>query len=276
MDDHARMVAAARRMARRIARSTELTYQQALDEVARRHGRDHWARFASDPVPVGRDVPSADAAAPTPLDTGPAPSSEPEERTGPGWWSAGSSRPRSPERRDRVRVDLAGEDWNMRPEDRPHGLEAGFLPGWNALDARFVGDGVTDADREAHVDRIAEILLPSHGLADYFVTRGRLAMAGFLLAEVDRAAREGRGASVPAMLDWHHAALREAGSVEHGMEAYLCSVLEASKGGRSHARIVLELGPLVLMSRNERSGVLGTMDAGLLPFRGAYARRANV
>jgi hypothetical protein len=56
MDERARMIAAARRLARRIAKKTELTYQQALDKVARDLGRDHWAAYAADPVMVSRDV----------------------------------------------------------------------------------------------------------------------------------------------------------------------------------------------------------------------------
>lgn len=56
MDD-ARTIAAARRKARRMARSVpDLTYHQALDELARDLGRSHWSAYLASPVAVPRDV----------------------------------------------------------------------------------------------------------------------------------------------------------------------------------------------------------------------------
>lgn len=56
MTDDTRMIDAAKRKARRMARKTpELTYQQALDQIARGLGRTHWTAFLADPVQVPRD-----------------------------------------------------------------------------------------------------------------------------------------------------------------------------------------------------------------------------
>jgi len=55
-DNTEKMIASARGKARRMARKTDLTYQQALDKVARDLGREHWAAYMADPVPVPRDA----------------------------------------------------------------------------------------------------------------------------------------------------------------------------------------------------------------------------
>jgi hypothetical protein len=55
MDD-ARMIAAAKRKARRMARKNpKLTHHQALDAIARDLGRRHWSDFLERPVAVPRD-----------------------------------------------------------------------------------------------------------------------------------------------------------------------------------------------------------------------------
>jgi hypothetical protein len=48
------MIEAARRMARRLARSTGTPYQTCLDDVARQLGRRHWSDFTAAPVSVPR------------------------------------------------------------------------------------------------------------------------------------------------------------------------------------------------------------------------------
>ena len=56
MDDNARMIAAAKRKARRIAHTDGITHQQALDRIARDLRREHWGDFIADPAPVPRDT----------------------------------------------------------------------------------------------------------------------------------------------------------------------------------------------------------------------------
>jgi hypothetical protein len=61
MNPHEKLIAAAQRAARRIARAEGIPYQGALDRVAREAGRRHWQDFCGDPVPV--DVQSRQASA---------------------------------------------------------------------------------------------------------------------------------------------------------------------------------------------------------------------
>lgn len=51
-----RMIACAKRKAKRIAKSERKTHQQALDTLARERGRKHWSAFIADPIHVDRDV----------------------------------------------------------------------------------------------------------------------------------------------------------------------------------------------------------------------------
>lgn len=50
--DNDRIVASAKKAARRMARTTDASYQTCLDTVARSAGRDHWGAFLADPVDV--------------------------------------------------------------------------------------------------------------------------------------------------------------------------------------------------------------------------------
>jgi len=282
MEDKARMIAAARRMARRIAKKTELTYQQALDQVARDLGRDHWAHYASDPLPVPRQTID-------PQDVGferrRAISFEETMRSG------NDERVRDD---GRVAFLLAGRDWNaLRPGLEGWLVDAPFLPAWNALSSRYVGRGVSTDERESHVKAIAHVLIPDRpdGGARYFDDKGREALQGFLLAEVFRSWREGREASIPDLLDWirdeQERAGVEAGRVRYGsgsgawspeadgMRMFLNALCGVLRDEGHSFRAVAFLQPLVDMSPRERSGVLGTMDQGLLPFRNPVVRAMN-
>ena len=311
MEDKARMIAAARRMARRLAKKTDVTYQQALDRVARDLGRDHWAHYASDPVPVPRDdVP--DEPRIRILDEGLSPSAAPQDVL--SWMEkalkdtengraitrilADQARQQGhmrivPRLHEHQVCDLSGEDWNMPLEKRPVDFPNGFMPGWNALDERFVGNGVSDEERERHVERIAEILIPRIRTGDlYFVEKGRMCLIGFLLVEIAKAGMEGRRASIPAMIDWFargmSAATDESRRInqeaederrlpsDDGMRRFLRNVVAIVVDDASSRRAVVELTPLIDMYDKERSGILGTMDQGLLPFKSTFVRAANV
>lgn len=52
MESKQKMIAAAQRAARRLARSEGTSYQSCLDVVARNAGRRHWNDFTADPVPI--------------------------------------------------------------------------------------------------------------------------------------------------------------------------------------------------------------------------------
>lgn len=311
MEDKARMIAAARRMARRLAKKTDITYQQALDRVARDLGRDHWAHYASDPVPVPRDD------APDPSkgvidDEQPTPAAVPKNiltwvekalrdtENGRAITALLADQARQqghmrivPRLHEHQVCDLSGEDWNMPLEKRPVDFPNHFIPGWNALDERFVGTGVSDEDRERHVERIAEVLIPRTRMGDlYFVEKGRMCLIGFLLVEIAKSRMEGRGASIPAMIDWFargmSAATAESRRInqeaedarrlpsDDGMRRFLRDTVAIVADDASSRRAVVELTPLIDMYDKERSGILGTMDQGLLPFKSMFVRTANV
>lgn len=70
MDDNARMIAAAKRKARRTAHADGITHQQALDRLARQMGREHWGAYMASPVAVPRDrTPVGTGAVPADADT---------------------------------------------------------------------------------------------------------------------------------------------------------------------------------------------------------------
>lgn len=52
MNPEQKMIAAAQRAARRLARAEGIPYQSSLDRIARDAGRSHWRAFCDDPVPV--------------------------------------------------------------------------------------------------------------------------------------------------------------------------------------------------------------------------------
>lgn len=60
MNANEKLVAAARRAAKTLSRTSERSYQTCLDEIARSAGKSTWSAFLADPVPV--DANAADAA----------------------------------------------------------------------------------------------------------------------------------------------------------------------------------------------------------------------
>lgn len=63
--DNDRIVASAKKAARRMARTTDASYQTCLDAIARSAGRDHWGAFLADPVTIPQDRSLRDAAGST-------------------------------------------------------------------------------------------------------------------------------------------------------------------------------------------------------------------
>ena len=55
MNNHHKLVAAARRLAKKLAHESSNSYQKCLDVVAREAGRATWSDFLRDPVPVDED-----------------------------------------------------------------------------------------------------------------------------------------------------------------------------------------------------------------------------
>lgn len=266
-----------RKHARARATANGTSYQAELNAIARENGHVSWGSFA-------RRLTALEASGPAPAPTEDA---EPTRRATDVPEGMGTIFRRLDADDAPVFVD-----WNMPEGHRPEEWRGGpFMPTYNVLAPEFLPDG-EDAV-ENHAERIAEILVPDHPRGiEYFTQRGRGALVGFLLTEIALARRDDRIPSIPAMIDWINAGLREASDANDAMRAeaasegvwrndardalstWLLGVVDA-RSDDGHARIRTEILPLVDMAPNERSGVLGTMDRGLLPFRNAAVRRAT-
>ena len=146
--------------------------------------------------------------------------------------------------------------------------------------------------RDTFIDSIAKILIPDKdgGGDKYFVDQGRSALVGFtqyLIAlvndDVENEARyddlpdiwNGQEASFPMLVDWISYSQQKASKqAEEGDQAdadplrgYLSSLVDNAIDRDYPQRCIRDLQPLVNMADKERSGVLGTMNQGLLSFR---------
>lgn len=159
-----------------------------------------------------------------------------------------------------------------------------FMPAFNVLGPKFLPD---DANaRHAHLERIAHILLPDRpGGNTYFDKKGRAAIVGFITVEIGRAAREDRAPSIPALIDWIIEGQVRAGEVaslarqsgkdqqaRDPLSQWLSNIVTEAKDNGYGQAATVEITPLVDMAPNERSGVLGTMDKGFLPFKNRHIR----
>ncbi|WP_262266978.1 MULTISPECIES: type IV secretory system conjugative DNA transfer family protein [Microvirga] len=172
-----------------------------------------------------------------------------------------------------------------------------FYPRFNFLSPKLVPP--QGPDRDTYLDTVAKTLIPNPDGGkgnDYFVTKGRAALTGFmhyLISKVgDKKNYDGLPAkwngyepSIPMLSDWlavsQFESTKKTGD-EDPMAAMgadkmgdwirtLCDdVVPAEQGGKFPSpRAFVELSSLVNMADKERSGVFGTMDQALLPFKNA-------
>ena len=184
-------------------------------------------------------------------------------------------------------------DW-AATDDKANGI---FHPSFNFLDPNVVppSDG---GKRDTFIDALAKILIPeANARTDtYFTDKGRNALVGFthfLIAHINDSndpARyddlpeqwRGKHASFPMLVDMLTFAQQKttqktktppaAGqsppqSETDPLHPYLEGIVNHSIEHDYPKRIVRELQQLVNMADRERSGVLGTMDKGLSPFK---------
>ena len=176
-------------------------------------------------------------------------------------------------------------DWSQ--VDNP---EAGIWhPKFNFLDPRVVPP--PGPERDTFIDGVAKTLIPKkEGKGDeYFTDKGRGSLVGFihfLVAQVnDREDPErydvlpdqwrDMPASLPMLVDWlaetQLAATEKmaasGGQQQDPLKDYMLGLVREAREHHYPPRVIRELQPLILMADRERSGVLGTMDAGLLPFK---------
>lgn len=184
-------------------------------------------------------------------------------------------------------------DWSKT--DQP---EKGiFYPRFNFLSPKIVPPSGT-AERDTYLDAIAKVLIPeSKGGSDkYFVDKGRDALTGlmhYLVAKVnDRSNYEnipeqwhGKEASFPMLVDFLAAAFyrasKEADAAREEaaknrtyvevdpIKEIMTSILDEISTYKYGPRPFSSITPLVGMADKERSGVLGTVDQALLPFKNA-------
>ncbi|WP_114944356.1 type IV secretory system conjugative DNA transfer family protein [Microvirga calopogonii] len=172
-----------------------------------------------------------------------------------------------------------------------------FYPRFNFLSPKLVPP--QGPDRDTYLDTVAKTLIPNPDGGkgnDYFVTKGRAALTGFmhyLISKVgDKKNYDGLPAkwngyepSIPMLSDWLAVSQFEStkktgdedpmaamGSDKMGdwIRALCDDVVPAEQGGKFPSpRAFVELSSLVNMADKERSGVFGTMDQALLPFKNA-------
>ena len=177
-----------------------------------------------------------------------------------------------------------------------------YYPRFNFLSPKLVPP--LGPNRDTYIDSICKILIPTPkngGDNDYFVQKGRAAMTGFmhyLLAKVGDGGDWSKlpnmyfnkEPSLPMLSDWMAAAqmdaMNDSGTPEYDtsydpgggdngpadpLSKWIKSLvddLDEKKSGKFKSpRAYNELANLVGTSDKERSGILGTFDAALLPFK---------
>lgn len=181
-------------------------------------------------------------------------------------------------------------DWSAT--DKPE--EDLFYPRFNFLSSSLVPPPNT-AERDTYLDAVAKVLIPDSKSGDkYFTDKGRDCLTGFmhyLISHVNDAKSsegiptqwKGMEASFPMLVDWIADAQFQAGKKAEaanaqaiankqmpntdGMKIFLSGLADQIKAGNYSDRAFTSLAPLIDMADKERSGVLGTMDQALLPFK---------
>lgn len=175
-----------------------------------------------------------------------------------------------------------------------------FYPRFNFLSSQLVPP--RGPNRDTYIDSIAKVIIPEPkgGGDSYFINKGRAAFTGFchylITVFGDNAGdptfrndlpEEWRGMepSLPMLSDWIAHAQLENTKTQDDPDVFggpppsadrlgdwirkLCEQIKPGEANKSLAspRAYNELSALVNMADKERSGVLGTMDQGLLPFK---------
>lgn len=181
-------------------------------------------------------------------------------------------------------------DWSAT--DKPH--EGLFYPRFNFLSSDLVPPANT-AERDTYLDAVAKVLIPESKSGDkYFTDKGRDCLTGFMHYLVSHVndAKSGKGiptqwlgmeASFPMLVDWIADAQFQAGKAAEeknaqaaankqlptadGMKIFLSGLADQIRAGGYSERAFTSIAPLIDMADKERSGVLGTMDQALLPFK---------
>ena len=93
-----------------------------------------------------------------------------------------------------------------------------------------------------------------------------------------RQARLRAAAKGTTLQDELNAIARENGHAAWGdfqAALWLRGIVKESGADGYHQRAAVEIAPIISMAPNERSGILGTMDKGFLPFKNRHIRERN-
>ena len=161
-----------------------------------------------------------------------------------------------------------------------------FYPKFNFLDKRIVPKSTSE--RDTFIDAISKTLIPETTGDKYFVDKGRAALVGLvhlIYAKInDRTDPEryegitdrfiGKEASIPMLVDFIVKSSEAANETKEGekpdndpLKAVMQSYADEAKQFNYPARCYNEISGLINMADKERSGVLGSLDQGLLPFK---------
>lgn len=172
--------------------------------------------------------------------------------------------------------------WDLPRRDRPTGLrEIPFVPAWNAL-AEDRLPRSTDSDRKDVLhDYFRQICLVLGDRGEgYFESQARNALYGFILMHREDPARTSP-TSLPGVVDMMRdiqssAAVRHMGSQDENADSMAEEIetrVLAISDKRVRGEVAEALSGVLKAAPNERSGILGTADLMLLPFKNAFIRR---
>lgn len=176
-------------------------------------------------------------------------------------------------------------DWAA--EDQPE--KNIFYPRWNPLSPSSVPE--KGARRDLYIDRLATVLASagvegkSDGNMEYFVTKAKAVLAGFMhyiIEKIDRGDYsaipqewQGKEASIPMFQDWFALVQRDAGlmkNVDDPLKATLNWVITDVKQQGYSSRILLELTELSASNDRERASVISVMNKSLNIFKNSAVR----
>ena len=161
-----------------------------------------------------------------------------------------------------------------------------WYPRFNFLNPRLVPPA--GPHRDTFLDAVAKTLIPEPkgGGETYFINRGRAALTGFLqmlVAKInDRDDPDryegitkrfrGKEASLPMLVDWlveSQQNTARSGPGDDPMRPIMQAFVDEAREWEYPQRAITELTGLINVADKERSGILGTMEEGLLAFKNA-------
>ena len=192
-------------------------------------------------------------------------------------------------------------DWSKMNDINEDAPDASvWHPSFNFLDPAILpGD---EAARDTFLDALVKVLIPEGkgggGSSDYFIPKGQSALMGFLhflIATVNDRMDDpgadpwsecflpemwrGKAASFPMVVDFIAASQKAFAPQQppdqpphpDPQKPWLEALVDTATQRGYPQRCIRELSPLINTAPQERSGILGTMDKGLAPFKIASA-----